>query len=251
MLSPEMIQKVVWKGGKAPPFSEIEDSISGKMWATIPGGHKWLSYFPIYDREFSRFRGTSPRVLEIGIYRGASLRLWSRFFGPGATIVGVDISPECAKAQNPNYNIHVEIGDQSNAAFLRSVVDKHGPFDIIIDDGSHIASHIIASFNALFMNGLKSEGIYFVEDLECMYWSNTDDYRDASVTATDYFKMLVDIQNSVFGDYNYPDFLVYRPSGLTEYMASKIVLNLSSVKFARGVAIIEKAPQEPPRVLHL
>ena len=34
-------------------------------------------------------------------------------------------------------NIFVEIGSQTDAAFLRHVCQKHGPFDVIIEDGSH------------------------------------------------------------------------------------------------------------------
>ena len=33
--------------------------------------------------------------------------------------------------------IKVEIGDQSDLNFLKFIVDKYGPFDIIIDDGPH------------------------------------------------------------------------------------------------------------------
>ncbi|MBB4189813.1 23S rRNA U2552 (ribose-2'-O)-methylase RlmE/FtsJ [Sinorhizobium terangae] len=251
MLSPDMLRKTTWKGSKTPPFENIENTTSGKMWSSIPGGHKWLGYFPVYDREFSRFRGKRPRVLEIGVYRGASLRLWSRFFGVGARIVGVDVDSQCSKSDNPDSNIHVEIGDQRDAAFLRLIVEKYGPFDLIIDDGSHVASHQIASFNALFMTGLKNNGIYFVEDLECMYWSNTDDFRDAPVTSTDFFKMLIDVQNSVFEDYTYQDFQVHRPTVLTEYSVFDIAKSLSNIKFARGVVVIEKMEQEPPRALHL
>ena len=40
-------------------------------------------------------------------------------------------------------------------------VDK---FDIIIDDGSHIDSHIMVSFNTLFDRYLSPGGLYFVED---------------------------------------------------------------------------------------
>lgn len=35
--------------------------------------HKWKHYFPIYERHFSRFRGTSCIMLEIGIWNEDSI----------------------------------------------------------------------------------------------------------------------------------------------------------------------------------
>ncbi|WP_284777632.1 class I SAM-dependent methyltransferase [Agrobacterium sp. lyk4-40-TYG-31] len=251
LLNAEMRAKVAWESNKLPPFPAVDSTVSGQVWSTIPGGHKWLSYFQTYDREFGAYHGKSPRVLEIGVYRGASLQLWRRFFGDGAVIVGIDIDESCTAFNAPQHDIHVEIGDQSDAAFLQSVVDKYGPFDIIIDDGSHVASHQIASFNALFNNGLKETGIYFVEDLECMYWGHTDVYRDASVTAVEFFKMLIDIQNSIFEDYGYSDFAVHSADSRTQYDVIALAKSIASIKFGRGLVVVEKAPQMPPQVLHL
>src|SRR5262249_42029369 len=44
-----------------------------------------------------------------------------------------------------------------------------GPFDIIIDDGSHIPQHVIASFQALFPL-LADDGIYVIEDVQTTFW---------------------------------------------------------------------------------
>ncbi len=251
LLPEAMREKVSWESNKVPPFPSIDNTVSGQVWATIPGGHKWLGYFQVYDREFGRYHGKSPRVLEIGVYRGASLQLWRRFFGDGATIVGIDIDESCTAFNAPEHDIHVEIGDQSDPAFLQSVVDKYGPFDIIIDDGSHVASHQIASFNGLFDKGLKDTGIYFVEDLECMYWGHTDAFRDASVTTVEFFKMLIDIQNSIFEDYTYNDFSVQIPGSRTQYEVIALAKSIASIKFGRGLLLVEKAPQIPPLTLHL
>ena len=40
--------------------------------------------------------------------------------------------------------------DQGDEQFLDSMAREPVPFDIIIDDGSHMSHHVIASFNALF-----------------------------------------------------------------------------------------------------
>ena len=61
------------------------------LWATIPGGHKWLHYFPIYEELLAARRSAPIKVLELGVYRGASLELWHKYFHSGSTIVGIDI----------------------------------------------------------------------------------------------------------------------------------------------------------------
>ena len=40
---------------------------------------------------------------------------------------------------------------------------------LVVDDGSHQAADVLASFNLLFAAGMKDEGIYIVEDLHTSY----------------------------------------------------------------------------------
>ena len=47
-------------------------------------------------------------------------------------------------------DVEILCGDQSDHNFLTEVVEKFKNFDVIIDDGSHVSKHIIASFNFLF-----------------------------------------------------------------------------------------------------
>ena len=72
---------------------------------------------------------------------------------------------------------------------LQGVVEEFGPFDLIIDDGSHIASHMLASFNYLFLEGLNDAGIYFVEDTHSNYFQS---HRDTEFSFMDMAKSLVD-----------------------------------------------------------
>ena len=128
--------------------------------------HKWHHYFPIYERHLARFRNTTITVIEIGVSKGGSLAMWQRFFGPMATIIGLDINERCMEHEAPG--IHVRIGDQSDEAFLARVIEEFGTPDIIIDDGSHIMKHVSASFNFLYEKMSKS-GVYIVEDLHTAY----------------------------------------------------------------------------------
>jgi len=128
--------------------------------------HKWVHYFPVYERYFSRFVNHSLVFLEIGVSKGGSLQMWKRYFGPFATIVGIDIDPACQSLEEKQ--VHVRIGDQSDPAFLQGVVDEFGPFDVILDDGSHIMRHVCASFHYLY-DFVKEGGIYVIEDLHTAY----------------------------------------------------------------------------------
>jgi len=56
--------------------------------------HKWIHYFDIYERHFSRFRNAAPVILEIGVFGGGSLAMWKEYFGPSAQVLGLDINPE-------------------------------------------------------------------------------------------------------------------------------------------------------------
>lgn len=80
---------------------------------------KWVHYLDLYDKHFAPFKGPV-RFLEIGVWKGGSLELWRKFFGPKATIYGIDIDPACAElVDKPN---RVRIGRQGDASFLQSVV---------------------------------------------------------------------------------------------------------------------------------
>ena len=81
--------------------------------------HRWRHYFDIYHRHFSRFRGETITMIEIGIFNGGSLRMWKNYFGPNATIVGVDINTGCKKYEEPG--IEIVIGDQGDPKFLQAL----------------------------------------------------------------------------------------------------------------------------------
>lgn len=159
-----------------------------------PRAHKWTHYFETYQAIFGPHRPKALRILEIGIYQGASLRLWRRYFdNPETVIVGIDIDPACARFDSPHEKVHVRIGDQADAVFLATVTREFGPFDIIIDDGSHQSSHLIQSFNHLFAGALKDDGIYLAEDLHANYW---EPWRDTRQSFLDVCKELMELMHA-------------------------------------------------------
>jgi hypothetical protein len=137
---------------------------------------KWAHYFEIYDRLFEQFAdgvlmpdgSRRPlHFLEIGVYKGGSLELWREYFGPDAAIFGIDIDPNCAMTDRDD--VQVRIGSQADPEFLRSVVAEMGGIDVVLDDGSHVASHQRVSFDTLFPL-LSTNGLYVVEDTHTAYW---------------------------------------------------------------------------------
>ena len=142
------------------------------LWADFltnqgPVIHKWVHYFPIYERYFQPWRNRSVTFLEIGVAKGGSLGMWGRALGPLARIVGIDIDPKCRRHEAPG--VFVRIGDQSDPGFLQTVIDEFGAPDIVLDDGSHQMAHIRASFDFLYPR-LPKNGVYMVEDLHTAYW---------------------------------------------------------------------------------
>lgn len=118
-------------------------------------------YTDVYARHFDPLRGGAVRVLEIGVACGASLKMWSKYFGPRAQVVGVDVRPECAGLCSGYPNVRIVIADAT-------AWDPAEEFDIAIDDGSHVSLDISRTFERLWPH-LRPGGYYAVEDLRCTY----------------------------------------------------------------------------------
>lgn len=129
---------------------------------------KWLHYLPLYERYVAPWRDRPVRLLEIGVFKGGSLKLWRDFLGPQAVIYGIDINPECAALDG--LHGQVRIGSQTDAAFLLQVVKEMGGVDIVLDDGSHVSQHMHASLDVLYPL-LPDGGLYIVEDTHACYWN--------------------------------------------------------------------------------
>jgi methyltransferase family protein len=129
-------------------------------------GHRFA---PVYERHLKTRRRQIHKVLEIGVggYNnryagGASLRMWRTYF-PAATLYGFDIKPHAIDEPR----ITFIQGDQSRQEDLEQLAAL-GPYDLIIDDGSHINEHVLLSFECLWP-ALAPGGLYVIEDTETAY----------------------------------------------------------------------------------
>lgn len=150
---------------------------------------KWVHYFPIYERHLAPYRGQPVRALEIGVARGGGLRMLTHFLGSKAQVVGIDIDETVRLAAGPRYR--VEIGDQADPEFLKSVSLAHGPFDIVVDDGGHTMRQQITSVETMFPL-LTEGGTYIVEDCHTSYWPEYSEEAVNSGSFIEWAKARVD-----------------------------------------------------------
>jgi hypothetical protein len=128
-------------------------------------------YTPNYDKLFARLRDKPIKVLEIGVggyadddRGGQSLEVWRDYF-PNAQITGIDIQK---KTMDLGPRVEILQGSQVDPEFLKDLVAKRGPFDIIVDDGSHRNEHIVESYQLLFPT-LVPGGVYVAEDVQTSF----------------------------------------------------------------------------------
>ena len=201
----------------------------------------WHDYGPTYEMLFRRWKYRRLTLLEIGIggygqsLGGTSLLAWQAYF-PFGHVIGADIEDKSALAGKRREVIRL---DQSSSEQLDTLARERGPFDLIIDDGSHLNAHQILTFEHLF-GALKDGGIYVVEDTQTSFWpgdvagvtwdgANIGDPRFKE-TCNGYFLELSKYLNQAeFVD----------KSGINERMAT-FALNILQIAFEHNLIIIRK-----------
>jgi len=124
-----------------------------------------------YESALGHLRDKPITLLELGIggddnpqAGGQSLRMWAQYFTNG-DIIGLDLYPKTVQVPD---NVTMYAGSQDDPQVLSNIHRRHGDFDVIIDDASHISSLTITSFQQLWPH-LKPGGFYIVEDTHGAY----------------------------------------------------------------------------------
>lgn len=104
------------------------------------------------------------RILEIGVWQGGSLRMWAELF-PAAHVVGVDNDPDCPGRTVGAPRVTVLTADATNRQAMGAVGVLFGPFDLVVDDGSHHHPDILTTLNGLWPFVVPG-GLYVIEDLD-------------------------------------------------------------------------------------
>lgn len=182
-----------------PTLSELLNrSGSDKFWR-----HR---YDHFYVRWFEPYRRlVDVTMLEIGVQKARSLAFWNEYFLYPKQIIGLAYGKDSTGVEESAGSlskVKVIRGDQSKLETM-DVLKKMGPFDIIVDDGSHLPAHMI--FTLFHLWPLVSRGgLYLIEDVETNYWKEgtrlygytfqgTGFGTSAQTNAIEKVKQLVDI----------------------------------------------------------
>ena len=220
-----------------PPHGELDrlalkygsDKATVRVGPLVPKG-----YTTYYERHLAPLRHAPITLLEIGIWKGASLRMWAEYF-PNAKIVGIDSDASCLGMQDGRTSVYV--GDQSDRDFLRKVVESVGsPFDVIIDDGGHRMEQQITSVQELFPTMARG-GLYAIEDLHTSY---TARYGGGKLGAGNTASTLL---SSVHHLHARPELVgppgLQRRAGDAPPLDREVLMRLKSVSFYPSLAVLE------------
>ena len=126
--------------------------------------HGIHSYSDPYTELLADRRLKPLRVLEVGVRRGGSLKLWREFL-PNSLVWGVDNGSEAGMWTPDTDRIEVKYADSTKPETLAKFAAECGPFDFAVDDGHHNPLVQIATFAAL-RPYLAPDFIYVIEDVE-------------------------------------------------------------------------------------
>ena len=184
----------------------------------------WAGFLEIYSNYFKDYKDKEINILEIGIDKGESLKIWRKYF-TRAKICGIDIIDIKFQIEG----VDLIKANQTDEKALKEICDKYKGFDIIIDDGGHHSKQIAISLNFLF-DYLKDNGLYIVEDLQTSYFPRFGGSRlnlKKKTTSMNYLKSIADSINYEHNDK--PFFKSKKFDGKVKY-----------IHFYQNVAILKK-----------
>ncbi|UQZ90150.1 hypothetical protein C4J81_13455 [Deltaproteobacteria bacterium Smac51] len=128
--------------------------------STAAAAHDYLRKYEFF---FKDLRHEEFTLLELGVFKGASLKTWEEYFEK-AEIIGVDC--EAASGAYVSGRSKIVYGDLSHTGFLESLPSLNPR--VIIDDASHVWNHQLLALFVLFP-ALMSGGIYIIEDIHTSF----------------------------------------------------------------------------------
>ena len=132
------------------------------------------SYLPLYQKLLISKKETAKNVLEVGIYRGGSIKLWRDFF-TNANVYGLDIMNinnvwEGIK-NNEKIILHTSTDAYNNDFFITHFLNKNIKCDFMLDDGPHTLESM-KQFIKLYSQIMTDDGILIIEDVQDWRWIN-------------------------------------------------------------------------------
>ncbi|MBU2052452.1 class I SAM-dependent methyltransferase [Patescibacteria group bacterium] len=185
--------------------------------------YKELSFRMIYERLLSPFKGGNVTLVEIGVGYGGCLQMWKEYLGLAAKIYGIDKEDRLCYEEP---QIKCIVGDQGDRSFLKVIPAMIPRINVLIDDGSHVNSDQISTFEEIFPH-LERGGIYFCEDTHTSY--REKDYGGGykkEGTFIEYCKNLIDAL------YHTEDERIQCPD---------VAKTIESISFYRSLVVIKKS----------
>jgi hypothetical protein len=175
----------------------------GELAVRFAAGKLGMGYVPLYEARLEARRHEHLTLLEIGVggyaeptQGGGSLRMWAQYL-PNARIIGLDFFE---KELELDPSVVLVKGSQDDPVVLDGLLAEYGPFDVVIDDGSHVNPQRNATFRHLFPH-LRDGGFYVLEDLNTSYlrsYAGRATELDSPKTTMGMLKTLLDALNHAY-----------------------------------------------------
>lgn len=201
----------------------------------------FANYTRIYPLYFAPLKDEPIRLLEIGIFKGQSVRLWENYFSK-AELHFIDLPGHKRLIEYWSKRSKYHFMNQTHVDPLTELAKTTGPFDVIIDDAGHLMEEQILSFKTLFPY-VKPGGIYVIEDIFTSYWKekgglgSRDAPKPGPGTTIDFVKNLVDQVNFVSASFGFEIAGTEAEARLGSRM-SYYSRRINSVHFYDGIVII-------------
>jgi len=133
------------------------------------------SYLPLYQELLINKKESAKNVLEVGIHRGGSIKLWNDFF-TNANVYGLDIMNIDDVWEGIKNNEKIILYTSTNAYnrefFINHFLNNNIRFDFMIDDGPHSLESMIL-FIRYYSQIMTDDGILIIEDVQSWDWIPT------------------------------------------------------------------------------
>ena len=128
------------------------------------------SYIELYESLLHSKKLTAKKVLEVGIQRGGSIKLWHDYF-TNATIYGLDIIPLTETWDKIQCEPRIKLGrfDAYDVKFFNENFLGKVEFDMMLDDGPHTLESM-KQFIVLYTQVMADDGILIIEDVQAIEW---------------------------------------------------------------------------------